>query len=377
MNVLELEKDEEIFSYFDVQNLSVDHKLTPEDVEQYKDLIFSPNSLHQVYFKDDCDLESIQLIKNLLTISDYVDDSQIDKIILLKLTNKELNSLLQDTYENPETWSLPYEEENKTFSLTDLPRLRTLKSFIKKIDVEGLSQLEAVMKVYDTIKFLEYDSDNKERQLPEIINNQKADSYGFNKLFSYVLNNLGFKTFVGKLKSNDGNTSYVTLVNIKDEDYKANGIYLFDPSMDTLPQDKYDNKEIRRINYNFFGLNISLINKLSYDDKPDGLLAILSIEDTDYSCEKIEVCKFSKVLKEKERLLNDFNADYKVIHKRLKKTKPIDIDTIIEINKKLYNSKLENYETLLKDNYETRKEELFSKDIEEELDELIEIERNR
>ena len=57
MNVLELEKDEEIFSYFDVQNLSVNHKSTPEDIEQYKDLIFSPNSLHQVYFKDDCDLD--------------------------------------------------------------------------------------------------------------------------------------------------------------------------------------------------------------------------------------------------------------------------------------------------------------------------------
>lgn len=376
MNVLEFEKSEEVFSYFDVQNLSIDHPLTAHEVEEYKDLIFSQNSLQQVYFKDSCDIESIQLIKNLLKISDYIDDSQIDKVVLIKLSDEELNDLISDTYENPETWSIPYEEDNDSYNLTDLPRLRTLKSFVNKINIDNLSPLEIVMKVYDIVKLFDYEN-SEDVQLPEIVKVKKANSYGFNRLFSYILNSLGFDTFIGKVKSSDGPSYSITLVDIKDSEYGADGIYVFDPSMDTLPKDKYEKKEVRRVNYNYFALSLNNMTKLSYDDRLDGVLSILSIDDDDYSNEKMQVCKSSKVLKEKDKLLNVFGISFKEIHNRIKKAKPIDIETIIRINRKLYNSNIDNYDKLLKDNYETRREELFSKDVEDELEELIEKEKNK
>ncbi len=374
MNVLGLEKDDDILTYFDVQNLSIDHPLTPDDVEEYKDLIFSPNSLHQIYFKDDCDIKSIQLIKDLLTISDYVDDSLIDKIILLKLSKKELQTLLSDKFENPETWSLPYAEENDNFSLTDLPRLRMLKAFVKKINVDGLSPLETVMKVYDIVKLMDFDNECKDESLPDIVSSLKTNSNGFNKLFSYILDSLGFKTFLGKIKTTDGDSYSITLVDIVDKEYGFDGIYVFDPSMDTLPKNKYEKINVRRVNYNFFGLPLEYYNRLSYGDKLDGILSILSIEDTDYSCEKMNVCKSNKILKERDRFLESFGLPYNKLHIILKRTNPIDIDTIIKINQRLYDNKIDNYEQLLKDNYETRKEELFTKNTEEELEKMIESE---
>ena len=376
MNVLGLEKEEDVLTYYDVQNLSIDHPLTADDIEEYKDLIFSPNSLHQIYFKDDCDVKSIQLIKDLLTISDYVDDSLIDKIILLKLSKKELQALLMDKFENPETWTLPYDYENDSFYLTDLPRLRMLKSYIKKINVDNLSPLEKVMKVYDIVKLLDYDNSNKEETLPDIVLSGKASSDGFNKLFAYILDNLGFKTYLGRIKTSEGDSYSITLVDIVDKEYGYDGIYAFDPSMDTLPKNKYEKTDVRRVNYNFFGLPLEHMTRLSYGDKLDGILSVLAIDDTDYAVEKLNVSKSNRLLKEKEKVLETFEMPLKKLHMTLKKSSPIDISTIIRINQRLYDNKIDNYEELLKDNYETRKEELFSKNPIEELEEMIQEETN-
>jgi hypothetical protein len=64
----------------------------------------------------------------------------------------------------------------------------------------------------------------------------------------------------------------------------------------------------------------------------------------------------------------------KKLHMTLRKSNPIDISTIIRINQRLYDNKIDNYEELLKDNFETRKEELFSKNPIEELEEMIQEE---
>ena len=67
MNILESKEidDSLSFDYFDVQNLLIDHSFSNEEIDNYKDLIFSPNSLRQIYFKGSCDLKTIELIKDL------------------------------------------------------------------------------------------------------------------------------------------------------------------------------------------------------------------------------------------------------------------------------------------------------------------------
>lgn len=376
MNFLETEKNDDSFAYFDVQNLSIDHSLIMSEIEEYKDLIFSPNSLHQIYFKEEANLDTIEIIKNLLSISEYINDSKIDKIILLDLNDEEITSLLESTYENPSTWQLPYEYEDDKYTLTDIPNFRTMNSFIKKLTDKNLSPIEQVMKIYDQVKLMEYEQSDEVMQLPEIILKKKANSYGMNKLFSYILAKLGFKTFIGKTTI-DNNESYVTLVEIKDKKYNLDGIYLFDPSMDTLSKNDYKSESIRRINYNFFGLSLQSIKKLKYNEKLLNILSILAIDDYNYSKEKVETSKSKIVNLELKKLLKLFNKHYEEIYQRIKNTKNIDVDIIIRINDVLYPSKKEKYDEYLKNNFHSRKQELFIREAEEEIEELIKEEKNK
>ena len=195
-----------------------------------------------------------------------------------------------------------------------------------------------------------------------------------NKLFSYVLTEMGYKTFIGKTNQ-DGDASYVTLVLVDDSKYNIHGIYLFDPSMDTLSKEEYKKEDIRRINYNFFMIPLKFMGKLTFNDKLSGILSFLSIDDYNYSKEKIDNCKIPRLLKEKDKLLISFDKDYEDIYNIIKKSKKVDIDKIININDVLYKNKSENYNKMLKDNYSLRKDELFVKDRDEELEELIEEEK--
>ncbi len=371
MNFLEFQNDKDVFAYFDVQNLSVDHPVSDQgEIEAYKDLIFSANSLHQVYFKETCDLDTINLIKDLLHISDYVDDFKVDKYILLNLSQDDIKKVLNATYENPQNWKLPYEIDDDNFVLTDIPRLRLLYSYVDKLKDSNLSPIEEIMKVYDEIKLYDYSEDEKNEQLPSILDKKCANSYGMNKIFSFILDKYGYHTYMGQTSSN-GLIQYFTLVEVKDEKYNLDGIYLFDPSMDSLPKDIYPKQEIRRINYNFFAIPFSMISRLKYDNNIEGILSILSVPEDYYSYEKIDNCKDPKILKEKEKIEKAFNIDCKRLYSKLKNTKEIDVNIVAIINSKVYGSSLEKYGKILEENYNIRKEELFNKNVDEELKEII------
>ena len=89
MDFLDYKNNEEYFAYFDIQNLSIDHPLSFKEIEEYKNLIFTPNGIKQIYFKDKCDLKTILMLKNILTISDYVDNFQVEKYVLLDLSEED------------------------------------------------------------------------------------------------------------------------------------------------------------------------------------------------------------------------------------------------------------------------------------------------
>ena len=373
MNSLETNvvEDSINFSYFDVQNLVIDHSFSNEEIESIKDLVFSPNNLQQIYFKGDCDYKTIELVKNLLTISDYAVDSAIEKYILIDLTPKELLMLLSSTFKNPSTWNVPYSKNEDTYELTDIPRYRTLNTFIRKLFNGNLSQTEQIMKVYDEIKLFEFDTESTNTQLPDIVSDKKTNSYGFNFLFTYILKSFGYKTSIAKIDSK-GEESYISLVEVNDPKYNIYGLYIFDPSMDNLPKEKYDNNDIRRVNYNYFMLPLSVFLRNKYGDSLTGALSLLAIDDLKYSEEKKENCKSNAVLKEVEQLLKVFNIDYSKLHEKLKNSKPISIEQLLEMVTVLYQNKLND---IIKDNYLNRKEELFSKDTEEELNSFVEKEK--
>lgn len=372
MDFLDYKDNEEIFAYFDIQNLSIDHSLSSKEIEEYKDLIFSPNSLKQIYFKDKCDLKTILLIKDLLTISDYVDDFKVEKYILLDLNKKDYKVLVDEIFEYPTTWKLPCEIENDNIVLLDIPKIRIINSFVKKLK-DDISSIEQVMKVYDVIKLFDYVK-NSDDSYQNIIKNKKTDSKGMNKLFSYVLGELGYNTFVGRVKEDDEDT-FVTLVEIKDKKYNLDGIYLFDPSMDSLSKDDYLREEVRRINYNYFGLNLFDLNRLKYSVKFKGILSILSLDDLEYALEKEEICQDKNTIRENQKILNEFNLSFSDLYKKIKESKRVDIDTIVKINDVLYPMKKEKYNEYLIKNYNARYEELFEKNTLEELQDFIDFEK--
>ncbi|MBR4672705.1 MAG: hypothetical protein IKO78_05875 [Bacilli bacterium] len=372
MNVLETKEVNDSFSfdYFDVQNLVIDHSFSSEELESYKDLIFSPNSLQQIYFKGSCGLDTIELVKNLLTISEYIDDRKVEKYLLVDLSPQDVKTFLTFSFENPSTWKVPYQKVDDTYKLTDIPRFRTLQSYIRKLDDRNLSAVEQIMKIYDEVKLMEYVDTKDIDQLPEIVSKRQTNSYGFNALFTHILRTLGYNAFVGKTESDDG-ISYISVVEVVDPIYHLDGIYFFDPSMDSLSKEKYEDNTVRRMNYNFFMCPLSLIKRNKFNERFVGALSLLEISDLKYSEEKRDVCKDKKSLKELSLILKAFNRTYENLHNRLKRSKPISIDMIIKIAEKLYGDK---HSGVVRDNYILRKEELFDKDTEEELNEFLEDE---
>ena len=365
------------FDYFNVQNISFDHPLTVSELEEFKTIIFSLNNLQQIYFKGTIDVDSIETIKNLLAISGFVDDSLVEKYVVKIFSRDDMNRILSSNYDNPDTWHVAYDVNDNSFSLADIPKCRGFYTYIDRINllsnIEELSDFEKILRVYDIVKMYDFSYDDSNISLPTIVENNYANSYGFNKLFSFILNNLGFSTFVGREKDKDGNISYVTLVDVKDEKYCIDGIYLFDTSMDSLPKDTYKNDDIRRINYNYFGLNLSDIDYSLYGDSLIGALSILAIEDFDYSLEKKNASRDSVVLKEFFELNKVFALKYKDLHERINSSSPISFDVISSAIENIYgeNNNVNDYYSLIRENYDSRKNELFSLKTEEVLSKLL------
>lgn len=379
LDVLESGLDNSL-DYFNVQNLSFDHPLTPLEIDEFKSMIFSLNNLSQIYFKGNIDIKSIETIKNLLSISGYVDDKMIEKCVAVMLSRKDLDALLNSSYENPSTWQVAYDVEDNNYMIADIPKCRSFFSYIDRIKLlakkENLSQFEIVLRVYDIIKLLEYDNSDmsdKVDLLPEIVRDGKASSFGFNKLFSYILTEFGINSFVGCEKSFSGIESFITAVEIKDDKYGIDGIYLFDPSMDSLSKDIYKSDDIRMINYNYFGLRFSDIDYSICKDSLSGVFGILSIDDFDYSNERRNSCKDATTKKSFDLLEKTFGLSYRDLYGRIKNSALIPFDSIELAISNIYgeNKNVPNYKELVKENYFSRKSELFNPTTNELLDGML------
>ena len=362
--------------YFNIQNLSFNHPLTDSELEEFRALIFSLNNLNQIYFKGTIDTNSIETIKDLLSISGFIDDSRVEKCIVATFSEEELNVILNSRYEHPDTWKVCYDVEDNNYMLADIPKCRTFFSYIEKIKLqiekENLSDFEKVLKVYDIVKLIEYNN-NSSDLLPDIVVNQEATSLGFNRLFTYILKSLGFKCFIGKEKLNNQKYTFVSMVNIHDEKYNIDGLYLFDPSMDSLSKEIYKNDDVRMINYNYFGLRLKDINNSTHGDYLIGALGILPIEDYDLSFSRYLNNKNNSTKKEFLSLNDIFGLSYEDLYEQIKKSPAITFETIETAINNIYGNSdnKENYNKLLRENYFSRKEELFNPTVDEMLEVML------
>ena len=366
-------RDEQLV-FFDIQNLSFDHPLSFDEVKNFQELIFSLNNLSSIYFKEGIDLDSIIKIKNLITMSG-VKDENIEKIVTTKLSEDDLYRLVFDNYENPYTWKIAYEREDNNYLLETIPKCREFLTYLSRIDLlmskEKLSNLEKILRIYDIVKLLEYNDDEGNRTLPDIIIDNKSNSNEYNRLFSYILKKINIDSFLGKIKTKDNKESFITMVYVNDDKYQLDGFYLFDPSMDSLPKKIYKD-DIRMINYNYFCLKLEDISYSKYKDSLIGALSILSVPDIDYSVERKKSNNNSNIEKEFTNMMDIFDMDYNEIHNKAFNTRNITINDITKLLENVYGEiDSPKYLEMIKHNYKERKNELFNIKPEEEFNNIL------
>lgn len=368
---LENSLDINSIDYFDVQNLSFDHPLSLEEIEDFRLTIFNLNNLSNIYFKGNIDIRTIEKIKDLLRMSSFIDDSSVEKIVTANLSSEDYKKFTTSSFENPKTWKVAYYKDGDNYLLTDIPRLRELLSYKENIEkqINEYSPFEKVTYLYDLIKTYELDN-KKEKTLPEITESKITNQKGFNLVFSYLLNEFEIPNYIGRIKSKDEKISNITLAYIKDDKYKIDGLYLFEPTMDNLSKEEYRKNEVRTINYNYFGLKVDDINHSIFDDKLLQPLSIFESEDYLYSIEKMQNIRDKVTTKELTKLFKTFNKPYDFLYDRIWNSRTITFDDIEQSRKSIYINENDDFKKLVRENYHLRKEELFTPKTEEILEKL-------
>ncbi len=352
--------DDEALKYVGVTNLDFRTHLSPKDLEEVKNIIFSINTLLQITFKDGTDISDIENVKHLLELSPMCDDKKIEKLILRHNSEEEVKKILSMPYDNPDTWNIAYHIKDESYMLTTVPNYRLMEEYVEIvlscID-DDMSQLEKVKEVYDFVKLLEYDANRSDR-LPEIVQNRCTDNSGYSLLLEELLKRVGISSYVGQIMRE--RVENVVLVDIRDNKYGVDGIYVFDPFSDSIPKNVYKSDAIRKVNYNFFAVDLKRMEKTTSNDKLWGTLSLLGSDSLDFSLRHIN-------LLDKQKLEEVFGIKYDEIYERIKHSPPIDEKKLLNLFTTTFHQEdflglNRDVGELLTTNYQLREKELFIDD---------------
>lgn len=348
-----------------VQAFSFDHKLTEKELFTLEESIVTVEFIKEIYFKDDIDVQSIEQIKSILENSKSIDESKIEKYILVEYPINILKEILDINYLNPDTWKISYirvDGAKDIYSITEARKIMEyFNNFISQINNKQLSMLEQICLIYDKVKLLDYQE--KKNNLLEIIKNEYANSYGYNMLFQELLNNLSIKSYIEKVKSNEEDR-YVTIIDINDNKYKIHGIYLFDPYSDSLPKKEYKEDNIRRINYNYFCMSLKQLNNTIYQESVSGIFKYFQMPKKSMFIDRAEEIKVLD--RNKTNKFNHiFGDDHLSLYERINDTKEISETTLFEIINSILrfsnNNAIKNINMIdvIKENYYLRNKEMY------------------
>ena len=350
-----------------IQTFSFDHNLTSGEILDIEENANLYKNVNHIYFKDSIDIDSINNVKSILESSSVINDEKIEKYILIDYSKEELDKLLDINYMNPNTWKIYYtrcDGIKDIYSIVECRKLREyFNNFLKEYDLDSFSPLDAICLIYDKVKLLDYK--DKKNTLLEIIEDNSTNSYGYNLLFQEFLDRINIKSYIEKVKSNENNR-FISVVKIDDSKYKIKGIYLFDPFMDSLSKNDYD-EIFRRINYSYFLLNIDSFHNTIYNESLSGILKIFINPKEDMFKDHLEELKlFDK--KDIDRFNYVFGNDYLSLYKIVKNSTIVDISTLFKIIENTLNKagylNIDNLEILelIKKNYNLKYIEMFDKE---------------
>ncbi len=369
------EEENDFVEFFDIQNLYFDHPLSIQELEELKTVVLGYNNLNQIYFKGTCDLISIERVKNLLLISSTTDDSKIEKIVTCNLNDSDYSNLINSNFENPSTWSVSYYNDGNNYMVDTIPKVREFDSYVEKIKnlviKEELTPLERVFRIYDIVKLIEFDNSLTDDSLSTIVNTNKSNVDGYNKLFSYLLNKINIPNYLGIIENSDKEKNLITLVLINDEKYNISGLFLFNPAYDSLDKNTYK-EDIRMISYNYFGLKLEDIEYSNYKDSLKDTLGILAINKYDYAIDRLANTKNIHINREFNKMYTIFNNNFKYLYDSSHNEMVIDENIIEKLCDNVYEGTImENFSSIVKKNYLDRKKELFSDNPHKKLKEML------
>lgn len=221
------ENMDDYFKYVGLVNLEFNKKLSSSKLSEVKDILFSPNTIKHIEFKDNVFKEDVTNIKYYLELSPYIVDSRVEKDILTdnQTIKEELSKL---NYLNPNTWNISYIEKNNNYKVTTIVKykliLETLNLLQSKFK-EDFSIIDKVKVIYNYLtKFKE---DKNQEQLDDVFMLRKANMKSLNRAFKYILNYFDIKAEVIKKDEH-----YLTYIYIDDDKYNIYGYYLFNPYLD-------------------------------------------------------------------------------------------------------------------------------------------------
>lgn len=221
--------------------------------EKYKDLKKFKLSNHIIITSNKNNLVKVLNIAKELEKKVIIDGRTISLIdyerILSQYSIEELEN---------KNIQINYLDQSNIISLKALYHTAVIVDTItKKIQKYNLSPIEQIIYTYDMVKERKYKECNEDkdspRDLDKIIESEYTVCVGHSNLLIAILENLGInaKPLIStKIKHQR------TAVYIKDEKYKIDGVYVFDPCYDCKKSNNYID------NYNYFGL---LLNESEID----------------------------------------------------------------------------------------------------------------
>lgn len=349
-----------------IQTFSFNHKVTEEELLTIEESLLTGESIKEIYFKEDIDIKSIGQIRSILESSKWVEDNNIEKYILIEYEMNQLNQILDINYLNPNTWKISYirtDGAKEMYSITECRKIiEYFDTFITEINNKDLSPLEKICLIYDKVKLLDYK--DKKNSLLEIIEHEYTNSYGYNLLFQELLNRISIKSYIEKVKSSDENR-FISIIEINDNKYDINGVYLFDPYSDSLPKSEYDEAIIRRINYNYFCISIKQLNKTIYKESITGIFKQFLVPRKSMLTDRLDELNLLDK-NEIKKLNNVFGSNYESLYEKLNNTKEIDETKLFDIINKTINSSRKqtinniNIIDIIKENFYLKKKEMYN-----------------
>lgn len=339
--------------YYDITNIFFDAPINDTQVNDLKEIMFSINSINQMYFKDTVDLNSIEIVKCLLDISPTMNDKSVEKFIL-NSDMLNIDDFLNINFSNEETWFIMFNyinDKSKLLSFTDYKFLNNeLNNIFRALDIDNDSQIEKIIKIYDYCKSKNIDDDIN----LNLVNSIKYAKYSKNNLiilFQLLLKKCKIKSYVGStINENEKNSALI--IDVNDNKYNIDGIYLFDIFSDYLYKGDVPEK-LRTINYNFFCIKLGKYSDTVFKDSLDGVLKYLS-HDLEYDLEKINSLSKNEI----KSLELSLGLNYVDIHNRIYYSPGINENLLISIVSR--NNELHE---IIKENYLARKDLLHKYNI--------------